>query len=43
MPHVATSPADLLTALASRARLDGERLVIHDEPLFRQTGIRDLA
>ena len=31
MPHVATSPADLLTALAGRAHLDGERLVIDDE------------
>ena len=31
MPHVATSPADLLTALAGRAHLDGDRLVIDDE------------
>ena len=43
MPHVATSPADLLTALAGRAHLDGERLVIDDEAGFRAEGIRDLA
>ena len=43
MPHVATSPADLLTALTGRAHLDGERLVIDDEAGFRAEGIRDLA
>ncbi len=43
MPHVATSPADLLARLAPSARLHGERLVIDDEPAFRDGGIRDLA
>ena len=31
MPHVATSPSDLLATLAGLAHLDGERLVIDDE------------
>jgi fructose/tagatose bisphosphate aldolase len=43
MPHVATSPADLLTALGASARLDGERLVIDDDAAFRDGAIRDLA
>ena len=43
MPHVATSPADLLETIRPAAHLDGERLVIDDEPAFRQTAIRDLA
>ena len=43
MPHVATSPADLLATLASSAHLDGDRLVIHDATAFRDTGTRDLA
>jgi fructose/tagatose bisphosphate aldolase len=43
MPHVATTPADLLASLASSAHLDGTRLVIEHEPAFRETGIRDLA
>lgn len=43
MPHVATSPADLLARLAGSAHLDAERLVIDDEAAFRDTGIRDLA
>jgi fructose/tagatose bisphosphate aldolase len=43
MPHVATSPADLLARLAPSAHLDGERLVIDDEAGFRDSGIRDLA
>ena len=43
MPHVATSPTDLLAALSGAAHLDGERLVIDDEAAFRDTGIRDLA
>jgi len=43
MPHVATSPSDLLATLAGVAHLDGSRLVIDDEAAFRGTGIRDLA
>ncbi len=43
MPSVATSPAELLAALAGRAHLDGERLIIDDEAAFRDTGIRELA
>ncbi len=43
MPNVATSPADLLAAIAGSAHLDGERLVIDDEAAFRDAGIRDLA
>jgi fructose/tagatose bisphosphate aldolase len=43
MPHVATSPADLLAALRGAAHLDGDRLVIDDEAAFRDGGIRGLA
>ena len=43
MPHVATSPSDLLDALRGAAHLDGDRLVIDDEQRFRDSGIRDLA
>src|SRR6187401_378419 len=43
MPHVATSPTELLAAIAGSAHLDGERLVIDDEAAFRDAGIRDLA
>jgi len=43
MPDVATSPADLLTAIAGSAHIDGDRLVIDDEPGFRGEAIRDLA
>jgi fructose/tagatose bisphosphate aldolase len=43
MPNVATSPTDLLAAIAGAAHLDGERLVIDDEDAFRDKGIRDLA
>src|SRR6187549_512448 len=43
MPHVATSPTDLLATLSGAAHLDGERLLIDDETAFRDTGIRDLA
>jgi len=43
MPHVATSPADLIETLRGAAHLDGDRLVIDDEPAFRDTAIRDLA
>ena len=43
MPHVATSPADLLETIRPTAHLDGERLVIDDEAAFRNTAIRDLA
>jgi fructose/tagatose bisphosphate aldolase len=43
MPHVATSPTDLLETIQSSAHLDGDRLVIDDEAAFRGTAIRDLA
>ena len=43
MPHVATSPADLLARLAPVAHLAADRLQIDDEAAFRDTGIRDLA
>ena len=43
MPHVATSPSDLLETLNAVAHLDGDRLVIDDETGFRGAGIRDLA
>jgi len=43
MPHVATSPAELLDTIRPAAHLEGERLVIDDEPVFRDTAIRDLA
>jgi len=43
MPHVATSPADLLAAMHPSAHLDGDLLVIDDEAAFRDTAIRDLA
>ncbi len=43
MPHVATSPADLLSTIRPAAHLDGDLLVIDDEAAFRQTAIRDLA
>ena len=43
MPHVATTPVDLLDALAGSAHLDGDRLVIDDDRAFRDSVIRDLA
>lgn len=43
MPHIATSPADLLTAIRPAAHIDGDMLVIDDEAAFRSTAIRDLA
>jgi fructose/tagatose bisphosphate aldolase len=43
MPHVATSPADLLESVSGTAHLDDDRLVIDDEPRFRDAAIRDLA
>ena len=43
MPHVATSPADLLAALRGTAHLDGDHLVIDDAAAFRDGAIRDLA
>jgi len=43
MPHVASSPADLLDKIRPTAHLDGDRLVIDDEAGFRGTAIRDLA
>jgi fructose/tagatose bisphosphate aldolase len=43
MPHVATSPADLLETIRPAAHVDGDRLVVDDERAFRDTAIRDLA
>jgi fructose-bisphosphate aldolase, class II len=43
MPNVATSPADLMTAIGSAAHLDGGRLIIDDEKAFRDVASRDLA
>ena len=43
MPTVATSPTDLLATLAGSAHIEDDRLVIDDEAVFRDTGIRDLA
>jgi fructose/tagatose bisphosphate aldolase len=43
MPHVATSPAELMTTIGGAAHIDGDQLVIDDEPVFRDTAIRDLA
>ena len=38
MPHVATSPADLIEAIRGAAHLAGDRLVIDDETAFRDDG-----
>ncbi len=43
MPHVATSPADLMTTIGAAAHLDRGRLVIDDEKAFRDVASRDLA
>ncbi len=43
MPHVATSPADLLSVIRDAAHLDGDLFLIDDEAVFRETAIRDLA
>ncbi|MFL5649137.1 MAG: class II fructose-bisphosphate aldolase [Chloroflexota bacterium] len=43
MPHVATSPADLLAAISGSAHLEDETLVIDDEAAFRDAGIAALA
>jgi fructose/tagatose bisphosphate aldolase len=43
MPHVATSPSDLLTTLAGAVHLEATGIVIDDEAAFRDTAIRDLA
>ena len=43
MPHVATSLADLLATLAGAAHVEGGRLVIDDEAVFRSRTIHDLA
>ena len=43
MPHVAESVHDLLSRLAGAAHVDGDRLVIDDEAVFRDQPIRDLA
>jgi fructose/tagatose bisphosphate aldolase len=43
MPTVATSPTELITAIAGSAHLDGERLIVDDDAAFRDGAIRDLA
>jgi fructose/tagatose bisphosphate aldolase len=43
MPHVATSIPDLLARLGGIARIDGDRLVIEDEPRFRLQAAAELA
>jgi fructose/tagatose bisphosphate aldolase len=43
MPHVATSPADLVSTIGGAAHIDGDHLAIDDERVFRDTAIRDLA
>jgi fructose/tagatose bisphosphate aldolase len=43
MPHVATSPAELIETIRPAARPDGDRLAIVDEQAFRDTAIQDLA
>jgi fructose/tagatose bisphosphate aldolase len=43
MPHVATSAADLLERLKGAAHVGEDGLVIDDEAVFRDTGIRDVA
>ena len=43
MPHVATSPADLLAQLSGIAHVEGGRLVVDDEARFRSQAAADLA
>jgi fructose/tagatose bisphosphate aldolase len=43
MPHVAATASDLLSRLGNAAHVDGERLMVDDEPAFRGDVIRDLA
>ncbi len=43
MPHVATSPADLIALLSGIAHIEGGRLVIDDEARFRSGAAYDLA
>jgi fructose/tagatose bisphosphate aldolase len=43
MPHVAVAVPELLGLLRDSAHLDGDRLVVDDEPRFRGDVIRDLA
>lgn len=43
MTHVATSPADLLAAIAGAARVGDGRLEVADEAAFRSDAIRTLA
>ncbi len=43
MSTVAASVTQLIDLLAGTAHLDGERLVVDDEPTFRERTIRDLA
>jgi fructose-bisphosphate aldolase, class II len=43
MPHVAETPADLLSRLGGSAHVDGDRLHVDDPAAFRGEVIRDLA
>lgn len=43
MTHVAASAAELLSRLEGTAHLEGDRIVIDDEPRFRDAGVRDIA
>ena len=43
MPYVAVAVPELLDRLRDSAHLDGDRLVVDDEPRFRGDVIRDLA
>ena len=43
MPHVATSPADLLAQLSGIAHVEDGRLVVDDEARFRSQAAADLA
>ena len=43
MPHVATSPQDLIETIRPAAHPEADRLVIDDERAFRDGTIRDLA
>jgi fructose-bisphosphate aldolase, class II len=43
MPHVATTPGELIETIRGAAHLEGDRLAIDDEPRFRDSAIKDLA
>src|SRR5512132_1117377 len=43
MPTVAASVSELLSVLSDVAHVEGNRVVVDDEPSLRDTGIRDLA